>query len=213
MNNTLNYFVETFGLDLSNPSPITLRYSRYNIINAFRELNFSMGVEVGTEHGRYAEKVVSSNPQLKLYCVDPYLAIPYYEAYKEQEEVDSFYEVAKNRLSEYNCVILKTTSMEAVKQFEDNGLDFVFIDADHRFEFVINDLIYWSRKVKPGGIVYGHDYIDDFQVKQAVHVYTDVYKINPWFILHKGGRLIDSWMFVRQETDQIFLPKDSYWYQ
>jgi hypothetical protein len=204
VNSTLKYFQEKWGVDLSQPSPLGVRYSRYRILDSIRELDFKVGAEIGTEHGTYARKICGANPQLKLYCVDPYMVYPYYGTDKEQDEVNTFYEAAVNNLAPYDAEILKMTSMEAVKQFEDNSLDFVFIDGNHHFEWVVNDVIYWSRKVKPGGIVYGHDYSDAFHVKQAVNAYMSAYKVNPWFIMHTGGKIIDCWMFVRQEEDQIF---------
>lgn len=203
MNQTLEYFVNKFGVDVNQPSPINLNLSRYGMIECLKELNFKVGAEVGTEHGRYAEMLCNSIPDLKLYCIDPYMNIPYYEGYKEQTEVDTFYEAAKAKLSKYNAEIMKMTSMEAVKKFEPNSLDFVFIDGNHHFEFVVNDIIHWSRVIKPGGVVYGHDYSDQFHVKQAVNAFVSVAEIKPWFILHRGGKLIDSWMYVRQDEDKV----------
>ena len=51
----------------------------------------------------------------------------------------------------------------------------------------MEDIIYWSRIVRPGGIVAGHDYgtkYDYWGVVQAVNAYVDYYKINPWFIFN-----------------------------
>ncbi|NIV98148.1 class I SAM-dependent methyltransferase, partial [Candidatus Saccharibacteria bacterium] len=57
-----------------------------------------------------------------------------------------------------NVEFIKKTSMEAVKQFEDYSLDFVYIDAAHDFNNIMLDLIKWVPKVKIGGAVCGHDY-------------------------------------------------------
>lgn len=54
----------------------------------------------------------------------------------------------------------KKTSMEAVNDFPPRSLDFVYIDADHRFPFVAEDIYYWYWRVKRGGIIAGHDYSD-----------------------------------------------------
>ena len=48
--------------------------------------------------------------------------------------------------------------MDAVKMFKDRSLDFVFIDANHAFDYVMQDLIEWTKKVRIGGIVSGDDY-------------------------------------------------------
>lgn len=213
MNDTLKYFYEKWNIKDENfNSPAKVWYSRYKILEAFRDLNFTSGVEVGTEHGVYAKRICNNNPQLKLYCVDPYVVFPYYNGQKEQEEVNTFYEAAKNRLSNFNCEILKMTSMEAVKQFEPNSLDFAFIDGNHTFEFVMNDIIYWSRIVKPGGVVYGHDLNPNSHVEIAMNAYATAYEIKPWFILHAGGKILDCWMFVRQEEDRVFDYTDKYKY-
>jgi hypothetical protein len=203
VNKTLEHIVSKFEIDLSQPSPVSIRFSRFGMVDIFRELDFKVGAEIGTEHGEYAKKICRANPQLFLNCVDCYKALPYYKGYETQEKIDSYYESAVKNLSPYQHKIWKTTSMEAVKNFEDNSLDFVFIDGNHYFEFVVNDAIYWSRKVKPNGIVYGHDYSDQFHVKQAINAYMDAYKIKHWFVLQKKG-LVDSWMFVREEEDQIW---------
>lgn len=49
-------------------------------------------------------------------------------------------------------------SQDAVKKFEDNSLDFVYIDAEHSYKAVKEDIKEWMPKVKSGGIIAGHDY-------------------------------------------------------
>lgn len=98
--------------------------------------------------------------------------------------------------------------MEAVKQFEDESLDFVYIDADHSFITSANDVYEWSKKVRKGGIVSGHDYIkmDHIHVQTMLDAYTQAYKIRPWFVLGREEKAYEeeirddsrSWMFVKQ---------------
>jgi predicted O-methyltransferase YrrM len=49
-------------------------------------------------------------------------------------------------------------SLEAVNFFADNSFDFVFIDGDHTYEGVKADIAAWSPKLKPTGMLAGHDY-------------------------------------------------------
>jgi predicted O-methyltransferase YrrM len=50
------------------------------------------------------------------------------------------------------------TSHNAVANYKDESLDFVFIDGDHSYEGVKTDIIDWWPKVKPNGILSGDDY-------------------------------------------------------
>lgn len=62
----------------------------------------------------------------------------------------------------------KMTSMQAVNDYEDASLDFVFIDASHEYADVKDDIQAWIKKVKPGCYIGGHDYPGAVGVKQAV---------------------------------------------
>jgi hypothetical protein len=55
---------------------------------------------------------------------------------------------------------IRTDSVSASKMYADESLDAVFIDADHKYESVVADILSWMPKVKKGGILSGHDYID-----------------------------------------------------
>jgi predicted O-methyltransferase YrrM len=67
--------------------------------------------------------------------------------------------------------------MEAVKDFKDESLDFVFIDGNHQYSYVLEDITEWSKKVRSGGIVSGHDYFEflDNGVIRAVNEYVKQY--------------------------------------
>jgi hypothetical protein len=102
-------------------------------------------------------------------------------------------------------------SMQAVRKFSDNSLDFVYIDGNHALPWVMDDIVYWSEKVRPGGIVAGHDYIrrkasarPALHVVEAVSWYTKLCKIKPWFILgtkaELPGQIRDknrTWLWVK----------------
>jgi hypothetical protein len=62
--------------------------------------------------------------------------------------------------SDLNIDIIVDLSVEAAKQFEDGYFDFVYIDANHTYESVIADLEAWYPKVRKGGMIAGHDYLN-----------------------------------------------------
>jgi len=216
---TKEYIAKKFGLDLAQKSPLVIRVSRFKgFIDLFRELGFKVGAEIGVANGRYSKWLCNGIPGLELNCVDPWLSYDeYVEHHDEAGQVilDQCFESAKERLKGYNCKFIRKSSMDAVKAFEDNSLDFVFIDANHSFQYVINDIAEWSKKVRPGGIVSGHDFWNSSesrysltykptpeeemklcQVKDAVYSWTATNRIKTWF--RTKGDSCPSWFWVKQ---------------
>ena len=62
------------------------------------------------------------------------------------------------------AVLVRKSSVEAAAQFEDASIDFVYLDARHTYDAVMEDLEAWWPKVRPGGIVAGEDYMDAEEV-------------------------------------------------
>lgn len=201
----LKYIKKKYGLRYHVPMPIALPFDRNSgLTGLLNELNLKVGAEIGTSKGRFAKWLFAKINGLKLYCVDPWAV---YDEYIElhdkdrQGEFDGYFEETKQRLAGQNVEFIRKYSMDAVKDFKDNSLDFVFIDGNHTFEYVINDIAEWSKKVRPGGIISGHDYwtsarrrrlyvpnlnqeerIKLCQVKEAVNAWTASNHIKPWFI-------------------------------
>lgn len=75
-------------------------------------------------------------------------------------------------------VPIVTDSVRAARLFPDGGVDFCFIDGDHSYESVTADLSAWWPKIKPGGILAGHDYRQRnswlIDVTRAVHDFFEV---------------------------------------
>jgi hypothetical protein len=74
--------------------------------------------------------------------------------------------------------------MDGLADIKDDSLDFVYIDANHTFDYCCPDIIYWSMKVRSGGIVSGHDYFHHIRggVVRAVDAYTASHSISPWYV-------------------------------
>lgn len=175
---------------------------RKEFIQMLAERQVKIGVEVGTDHGKYAEQLLAGIPTLRLLCVDPWKAYTEGNEVHTQEEMDEIYQSVLQRLAPYNFSIDKMTSMESVKNIKENSLDFVFIDGNHSYKNVLEDITEWTKKVKAGGIVAGHDYkvdpVNDYGVIEAVTKYVEDNHISPLFILRGGGKLVDCFMFFKQ---------------
>jgi len=154
--------------------------TKYELITYFKELGYTKGAEIGVAEGIFSEALCQGIPGLELYCIDiwhPYHGNRWAGSYARNEH---HYINACNRLSKYNTHVMKQMSMDAVKEFKYESLDFVFIDSNHSFDYVMQDLIEWSKRVRNEGIVSGDDYYEmrNGGVIEAVNAYTKAHNIS-----------------------------------
>lgn len=185
--------------------------SRDDLPSFFVEMGFKTGAEIGVYKGEFSEKIAKAG--LKLYAIDPWRMYKDFDNPRGQARLDFLYEHTKRVLDPFpNVEIIRKTSMEAVEDFPDNSLDFVYIDANHEFRYIAEDLVEWTKKVRPGGIVSGHDYFflktdTGAQIWHVAHVlraYIYAYGIESYYLLGsknaKPGEKRDkwrSWMFLK----------------
>lgn len=218
MADALVYLKTKFDLDLSaRRMPIEIpNANRHTLARLFYLLGCARGVEVGVERALFSEVLLAENPLLHLTCVDAWQAYRGYRDHVNQAKLERFYLEAQERLSPFGSRVafVRAFSVEAAAAFEDGSLDFVYLDAAHDFASVAADLRAWAPKVRPGGIVAGHDYLKAklpslMHVPQVIHGWTDAYEIRPWFVLGRHakvpGELRDdgrSWFYVQPEPVQ-----------
>ena len=150
-------------------------------------------VEVGSYKGRssafMAVEIAQSGKQIKFDCVDTWEGSEehqYGQQFEDQDVVANklFNVFEKNMLSVkayYRPV--KALSVEAAGLYDDESIDFVFIDAAHDYENVRADILAWAPKVKSSGIISGHDWHHP-PIKQAVaETVGDVNTVgNCWYV-------------------------------
>lgn len=95
-------------------------------------------------------------------------------------------------IAEVLGVIRQEDSAQAARHYQDESLDFVFIDADHSYQAVKRDIGAWLPKVKPGGIIAGHDYTPDPFIGDGV--IRAVNETFPQVMLWRGERWGDDRM-------------------
>jgi hypothetical protein len=123
------------------------------------------GVEVGTFKGEFSKEIMGLWNGT-LYMVDVWSPLnpdEYIDASNHSNfERDYIYGEAIKNISgnEDRAIMVRAKSEIAANMFEDLSLDFVYIDANHAYDYVVQDIDLWYPKVKPGGYLCGHDYID-----------------------------------------------------
>lgn len=144
---------------------------------------FSVGAEVGAATGNTTEYLLKKCPSLKqLIIADDWRPIPG----SGQWERDDMEQVFRKRFNgEDRLTILKGLSWQMASRVPDISLDFVFIDASHDYESVKKDLKAWDPKIRPGGLLCGHD-LHFEGVREALaelpETYFETGIDNTWFI-------------------------------
>jgi len=124
----------------------------------------SVFVEIGTWEGDFSYELLTQTSCAKLYCVDPYKHFDA-DGYKDgmntlsQNEFDKKYEKTKDRFKRFGDRVefLRMTSKEAVKRFEDLSIEYIYVDGNHDYPYVEEDIRLWYPKVKKGGYLCGDD--------------------------------------------------------
>ncbi|HAC64489.1 MAG TPA: hypothetical protein DCF68_13355 [Cyanothece sp. UBA12306] len=149
------------------------------------------GVEIGVMLGDFSELILSQSNLSLLYSIDPWQAFSKEEYYDggnaPQEEQNKRYQSTVSRLSKFKerSIIIRKTSKDAVTEFDDGELDFIFIDGNHGYKYVKEDLHLWWPKVREGGLFSGDDYLFTPQGKTPVKDAVDEFmrEVNQKFYL------------------------------
>lgn len=134
-----------------------------------------LGVELGVAGGAYSEHLLSHAPIRRLYSIDAWSG----DRGHDIVQCDA----ATRRLSKYGTrsIVLRARFQEALALFGDGALDFVYVDGyAHQGNEGGETLRQWWEKVRPGGILAGHDYhprweknlaaVDAFRQARADHI-------------------------------------------
>lgn len=199
-------YIDTMGTPVETPN-----FTREDLPQFFIDMGYKTGAEIGVYKGEFTSSFARVG--LNIYGIDPWLE--YYGAGRlSQNHHNARYEDAKQNTGAYpNCTLIRKNSSDALKDFKDGSLDFVYIDGDHTFAHVAHDIYEWNKKVRVGGVVSGHDYFNTrpsasnvlCHVGVIVDAYTRLYKIPQWFVIGRFG-LVEgekrdktlSWMWIKR---------------
>ena len=116
-------------------------------------------VEVGVYQGKTTRQLLKAFPYAELTLIDPWAAqeLPG-RLYNRNgpEDWESIYRAVCDEFAGHT--IIRTDSVTAAHMMQPDSFDLVFLDGDHCYQAVRQDIIMWSRLVRPGGLLCGHDY-------------------------------------------------------
>lgn len=143
------------------------------------------GVEIGVDGGAFSQTLVEGSKLQHLFAVDIWRR-------RGPEGSQLKYLEACNKLAPFRTrvSIIRMMSVDAAEIFRNEFFDFVYIDANHEYQAVVDDIAAWWPKLKAGGVFAGHDYwlgrpkgssngvqeaVDEFAARYnlALHITTD----------------------------------------
>jgi Methyltransferase domain len=160
--------------------------------------NYKNVAEVGIGYGTHAKYILKTTDVSNLILVDP---TKYYsndgfanDIMNQTPEIpgnnfNELYDLINKELSPWKdrFTWYRTESLTITdEQVPNNSLDCVFIDGDHSYQAVYNDLRFWWKKVRSGGQLLGDDYWMN-EVAEAVNDFAKLYNLKYDFVYKDGS--------------------------
>jgi hypothetical protein len=123
-------------------------------------------VEIGCYQGESTQIFLDTIPDIQITGIDPFIngyddndGTSYLVSMSRVEaRFDAVVQKANAKAGGQRVTKIKDFSTACVDRFADHSLDFLYIDGEHTYEGVKTDIKNWKSKVRPGGIIAGHDY-------------------------------------------------------
>ena len=110
--------------------------------------------EIGVASGDYSSKIIQLTNPSKLHLVDFWGSSRYNEAVKNTVYTKFDAEIKSKKIE-----ISLGLSTQVVDGFQNDYFDWIYIDTDHTYKTTLEELLSYAPKMKQGGIISGHDYI------------------------------------------------------
>jgi hypothetical protein len=147
--------------------------------------------EIGVFEGEFSKIIFNECNPSKLYLVDLFNGYfgsgdkdgnnyHYVQLEDEMEKIKNYFS------NNSNVIIKKLDSISFLNSLDDNYLDMVYIDADHSYNSVFNDLKTSFKKVKNGGYICGHDYVKNTEAEKAVNDFCEVFNLEIKYLTKDG---------------------------
>jgi hypothetical protein len=149
---------------------------RTEFVSLSLERGWRVGAELGLGTGLLLEALLMSNKAVSIIGVDHFM---------RQDRKSRVMSIANRYYG--RCTIHSMRTSEASFLVEPESLDFVFVDASHKYGCVRNDIRLWWPKVRKGGWFGGHDYSVEYPgvlnaVNEKFGDYVSVSRSNIWSV-------------------------------
>eukprot|EP00741_Cyanophora_paradoxa_P010724 tig00020538_g10366.t1 len=125
-----------------------------------------VGAEVGVQRALHAEDIMLSWGGRRLVLIDAWHSA-HETAYEDTADVplpdhEANMAQAQRRMAPFapRVEFLREWSLKAASKYPDSHFDFIYLDARHDYEGIRDDIVAWYPKLRSGGILAGHDWLD-----------------------------------------------------
>lgn len=118
-----------------------------------------IGCEIGVFEGVFSKFLLDNVKPKKLYLIDPFSTNEFKKAkLGHSHSGDDYFQIVSDKIKKYpNAEIIRKTS-DCLKDFNDNFFDWIYIDGNHNYDYVLQDLLLSYAKIKTQGLILGDDY-------------------------------------------------------
>jgi len=182
----------------------TLSTGRIETISTILNNSGAMtGVEIGVFKGEFSRNILE-RWNGTLYLVDPWRELSdeeYLDSSNHKNHQDAFAQTMESiKGFENRAFMLRGLGEEMIHLFQDNSLDYIYIDGNHDYDHVKQDLELWWPKLKQGGLMSGHDYLlvdwdnaPKLDNDKDIHVWANGYQ---WSLRDYSGNVEDGYAGV-----------------
>lgn len=146
--------------------------------------------EIGVDHGDFSERILAINRPAELHLIDMWATKRYHQGLRLHVEQRFSREIAAGVVR-----IHRGRSIDRLAGFTDATFDWVYIDTDHSYTTTAAELELARIKVKPGGIIAGHDFVTGnwdggvrYGVVEAVHEFCVRHRWEVILLTHETDR-------------------------
>lgn len=165
--------------------------------NAIKQNNFKVCVEVGIGYGFHAREILDNTAVDKLYLIDPMKYYPNDAFATDVIKYGGFEKLVYNikthlSIHDDRYTWFRTPSVSVTnEQIQDESIDSVFLDGDHSYFAVSQDLPFWWKKLRKGGWLLGDDYASCHPgTTRAVNEFAANNKLNIEFLTKPNGKYV-----------------------
>lgn len=189
-------------------------HTREDLPKLIDELGLKRGVEIGVCCGKFSEFLLENTKMDVLHGIDPwcededFIKSVFKRCDRSRNKQEKRYEATKERLEKFGSrsVLIRKLSQQAYEYFEDDSLDFVYLDGSHRFTGFTLDLIYWYPKLKVGGLFSGHDFWHKYRCEVCPAIGSFAVEYRQLFYVTDEERkkpiYPPTWWFIKTSRDK-----------